>query len=66
MALAAAEQGKFEAFHTAMFEAGRVTPETILAAARTAGVEVLAYDARINAGAIDMGVSLAVQKPLGA
>jgi sugar fermentation stimulation protein A len=34
--------------------------------ARVAGVDVIAYDSRVNAGAIEMGVSLAVQKPLGA
>jgi len=34
--------------------------------ARTAGVEVIAYDSRVNAGAIELGVSLTVQKPLGA
>ena len=34
--------------------------------ARTAGVEVIAYDSRVNAGAIELGVSLTVQRPLGA
>ena len=34
--------------------------------ARTAGVEVIAYDSRVNAGTIERGVSLTVQKPLGA
>ena len=34
--------------------------------ARTAGVEVVAYDSRVNAGAIELGVSLTVQRPLGA
>jgi len=34
--------------------------------ARTAGVEVIAYDSRVNAGAIGLGVSLTVQRPLGA
>ena len=34
--------------------------------ARAAGVEVIAYDSRVNAGEIEMGVSLALEKPLGA
>lgn len=40
MALAAAEQGKYEAFHDAMFAAGRPSPETIEAAARRAGLDL--------------------------
>ena len=40
MALAAAEQGKYAAFHHAMFAAGRPGPETIAAAARAAGLDM--------------------------
>jgi protein-disulfide isomerase len=40
MALAAAEQGKYAAFHRAMFAAGRPGPETIAAAAKTAGLDM--------------------------
>lgn len=40
MALAAAEQGKYRAFHHAMFAAGRPSPETIDAAARAAGLDM--------------------------
>lgn len=40
MALAAAEQGKYEAFHNAMFEAGRPSPEAIAAAAGKAGLDI--------------------------
>lgn len=40
MALAAAEQGKYAAFHKAMFEAGRPSAETIAAAARAAGLDM--------------------------
>lgn len=40
MALAAAEQGKYAAFHHAMFEAGRPGPDTIAAAARAAGLDM--------------------------
>ncbi len=40
MALAAAEQGKFEAFHRAMFAAGPPSPAAIERAARGAGVDL--------------------------
>lgn len=40
MALAAAEQGKYAAFHDAMFAAGRPDPATIEAAARSAGLDL--------------------------
>ena len=40
MALAAAEQGKYPAFHKAMFAAGRPDPATIDAAARAAGLDM--------------------------
>ena len=39
-ALAAAEQGRYAAFHKAMFAAGRPSPETIAAAARAAGLDL--------------------------
>jgi len=50
MALAAAQQGKFEAFHQAMFAQGQVSEETILAAASEAGVNI-----ELAQGAIDLG-----------
>ena len=40
MALAAAEQGKYAAFHRAMFAAGRPAPDTIAAAAQAAGLDM--------------------------
>jgi len=40
MALAAAEQGKYQSFHDAMFAAGQLDPTTIEAAARTAGLDL--------------------------
>lgn len=40
MALAAAEQGKYAAFHDAMYAAGRPAPDTIAAAAQTAGLDM--------------------------
>lgn len=39
LSLAAAEQGKFEAFHDALYNAGPVSPETMKAAAAKAGVD---------------------------
>ncbi|HZV09981.1 MAG TPA: DsbA family protein, partial [Novosphingobium sp.] len=39
MALAAAEQGKYPAFHRAMFAAGRPDGQSIAAAARAAGLD---------------------------
>jgi protein-disulfide isomerase len=40
MGLAAAEQGKYAAFHRAMFEAGQPDPASIAAAAKTAGLDL--------------------------
>ncbi|SMQ68909.1 Protein-disulfide isomerase [Altererythrobacter xiamenensis] len=40
MALAAAMQGKYEAFHDAMFRLGPVTAESVAAAAREAGLDM--------------------------
>lgn len=40
MALAAAKQGKYPAFHDAMFRLGPVSPESVDAAAREAGLDL--------------------------
>lgn len=40
MALAAAKQGKYPAFHDAMFRLGPVSPESVEAAAREAGLDL--------------------------
>jgi protein-disulfide isomerase len=53
MALAAAEQGKFEAFHYAMFAKDRPTDATIEAAASEAGVDLARARAAIAAGKYD-------------
>lgn len=50
MALAAAQQGRFEAFHNAMFAAGQVSPTTIEAAASAAGVDLARARAAIEGG----------------
>ncbi len=53
MALAAAEQGKYAAFHYAMFDAGRPDPGTIEAAARKAGLDMAKAKAAIANPRID-------------
>jgi hypothetical protein len=42
MALAAAKQGKFAAFHKAMYAAGRPNAQTIASAAQAAGIDMAA------------------------
>lgn len=39
VSLLAAERGKYKVFHTALFSAGRVTRDTIIAAAQSAGID---------------------------
>jgi len=53
MALAAAEQGKYKAFHDAMFAMGPPDPQTIEAAARAAGLDL--EKARAAAGSERIG-----------
>ena len=57
MALAAAEQGKYAQFHDAMFKAGRPGPESIEAAARTAGLDMAKAKAAIAAPRIEAELS---------
>lgn len=52
-ALAAAEQGKYAAFHHAMFATGRPGPETIKAAATAAGLDMARARATIEDPRID-------------
>lgn len=65
MGLAAAEQGRYPAFHKAMYAAGRPSAETIEAAARSAGVDLerakrFIADPKVNAE-IQKNVKLAQQ-----
>lgn len=53
MALAAAEQGKYLAFHKAMFSHDHLSPETIDAAARSAGLDLAKAKAAIASGKYD-------------
>ena len=50
MALAAADQGRFEQFHNAMFGAESLSPENIAQAASRAGINVERAQAAIEAG----------------
>lgn len=53
MALAAAQQGRYAAFHQAMFRLGSPSAETIEAAAKSAGVDLAKARATIATGAFD-------------
>jgi protein-disulfide isomerase len=53
MALAAAEQGRYAAFHEAMFRLGPPSAETIAAAAREAGLDPARAQATIASGVLE-------------
>lgn len=53
MALAAAQQGKFEAFHDAMYAAGQVTADTIEQSAQAAGLDMAKARAAISSGSFE-------------
>jgi protein-disulfide isomerase len=53
MGLAAAQQGKFAAFHEAMYALGPPSKETIAQAARQAGVDLAVADRAIATGLFD-------------
>lgn len=53
MALAAAQQGKFAAFHDAMFGLGNPSDETIAAAAQQAGMDLAQANTAIESGMFD-------------
>ena len=55
-ALAAAEQGKFRAFHDAMYEAGQPTVENINAAIAKAGLDRPRAEAAIKSKAIEQEI----------
>jgi protein-disulfide isomerase len=65
MSLAAADQGKFRAFHDALYAGGTVSEQTIAAAARAAGVDTAraaAFTPRADAEiAANMGVARQLQ-----
>lgn len=53
MGLAAAQQGKFAAYHDAMYALGPPSAETIARAAKEAGVDIAAADKAIASGIYD-------------
>lgn len=57
MALAAARQGKFEAFHNAMFAQGPPNPARIEAAARAAGLDLAAARAYAVSPEVDVEIA---------
>lgn len=67
MALAAARQGKFEAFHNAMFAAGPPNPARIEAAARSAGLDLAAAEAYAASPEVDVEIAqnLGLARQLG-
>ncbi|MEM6474586.1 MAG: DsbA family protein [Pseudomonadota bacterium] len=67
MALAAAMQGKYRAFHEAMFELGPSTPESIEAAARKAGLDLerAREDAASEAVTVELASNLTFAQSLG-
>ncbi len=57
MALAAARQGKFAAFHRAMFERGTPSPAGVEAAARAAGLDLAAAQAFAASSQVDAEIA---------
>jgi len=67
MALAAGKQGKYRAFHEAMFRFGPTTPESIERAANAAGLDMerARRDARSDAVSVELERNLAFAQQLG-
>ncbi|OYW47094.1 MAG: hypothetical protein B7Z08_07590 [Sphingomonadales bacterium 32-68-7] len=67
MALAAAQQGRYQAFHDAMFRLGTPSAETVEAAARAAGVDLARAEAAIARGEFDaqLQANIAMAEVLG-
>ena len=61
MALAAAQQGRYAAFHDAMFRLGPPSAETIEAAAIEAGLDLAQARAAIASGALDSHLQATAQ-----
>lgn len=67
MGLAAAEQGKYTAFHDAMFAAGRTDPASVEAAARVAGLDLARAQAASRTPQVqaELEANLAYARQLG-
>ena len=61
MALAAAEQGKFEAFHHALFSAGQLSAATIEQAARAAGLNLARARTFARSDKVDAAIATNMQ-----
>jgi protein-disulfide isomerase len=67
MALAAARQGKYRAFHERMFALGPASPETVEQAARLAGLDLAkaAADAMSDAVTAELARNQALARQIG-
>jgi protein-disulfide isomerase len=65
LSLAAAEQGKFTAFHDALYAAGPVTPESMAAAAKAAGLDLRRAAAFGPRAETEIASNLGVMRQLG-
>ncbi len=67
MALAAAMQGKYRAFHEQMFKLGPATPESVQAAARAAGLDLAraVADAQSEPVSIELARNQALARTIG-
>lgn len=63
ISLAAAKQGKFKAFHDALFEAGRPTAANVAAAARAVGIDGRVAPAEVQA---EIGKNVELARGIGA
>lgn len=66
LSLAAAEQGKFMAFHTALYDAGPVTPASMAAAAKAAGVDTAKLPAGAARADAELSRNMHVAREIGA
>lgn len=62
---AAALQGKFRAFHNPLYSAGRVTAQTIAAAAKNAGIDMAAAAKAAPAAEAEIKRNIALARELG-
>ena len=66
LSLAAAEQGKYMAFHTALYDGGPVTPASMAAAASAAGVDTSKLAAGAARADAELDRNMKVARDLGA
>ena len=65
LSLAAADQGKFKAFHDALYAAGPVSEATLSAAARTAGLDMTKAGAMTSRADAEIAANTAIAQQLG-